>query len=72
MEIVTLWIEEFDNLENHNPYSRREIGTFGPKDNLTAHGNCDKFLKTMPPVKMYLGWDHQIYPKFVMEYKTLK
>ena len=72
MDIVILYRKDFDILENYNPYIEEEIGVFGPKDNLSAYGNCSEFLNSMNPVKMYLGYDGEIYPKFRMVRKTLK
>ena len=69
MEIVTLYKISFDTMENNSSeaINKRKLGVFGPKDGLTAHGNCGKFIEDMKPTTHYLGWNGEIYPKFIIE-----
>ena len=58
----------FDNLENHNPYDEKVHGVFVEDEHFSAHDNIDKYLKQLPPQKMYLGWDNIIYPRFELRH----
>ena len=71
MEIIRLERINFDIMENRNPYSIEILATFcADNGSLTPHGKCDELLKKLPPVKLYLGWDGEVYPKIrlVKEY----
>lgn len=67
MKASQLYKIDFDNMENHNPITKKLIATFASKDNLTPHGNCSEYISKMEKQRMYLGYDGLIYPKFVME-----
>ena len=73
-EVVILYRIDFDNLENNigNAINKRELGVFGPKPPLTAHGNCSDYISKLEPFRMYLGWDGEIYPQFKMETKYVR
>jgi hypothetical protein len=57
----------FDNLENHCPMELTVLGTFVAGDHLTAHGKVAKFINNMDPISMYLGYDGQVYPQYLLE-----
>lgn len=55
----------FDSMENHNPVTEKEIGIFVENDSLSAHGKASEYIdKMLPPVKLYLGYDGKLYPRF--------
>lgn len=66
-EICTLTRIDFDVLENHNPHYFEHLGTFRASEHLTPHGEAAKWLAEQPPVKMYLGYDGQVYPQFKLK-----
>lgn len=73
-EIIILYRIDFDIMENAlgNAITKKELGVFGPRSPLTAKGNCSNYISSLEPVNMYLGWDGEIYPKFVMETKVVR
>jgi len=73
-EIVILYKIDFDRLENSTSEAiyKTELGVFGSKPPLSPHGNCEEYISTLEPIKIYLGWDGQIYPKFAMVTKVVR
>lgn len=67
MEILQLYEDGFDSLENRNPKYSELIATFVPSPPLTVQGVADNFISKMKPVKIHLGYDGEIYPKFRLE-----
>lgn len=67
MDAIKLIKVGFDTLENRDPIYEIEMGVFVDDNSLTAHGKIAKWFNEHEPVKMYLGWDGQVYPKFKME-----
>ena len=63
-EILRLVRIDFDNMENHDPIEEEILGVFIPSGGLSAWGMAAEWIRTQPPIKMYLGYDHEIYPKF--------
>jgi hypothetical protein len=63
-EAVQLFRDDFDTFDNTNPSMTRLLGTFIEKDGRTAHGNANKFIQELQPVKLYLGWDGKVYPQY--------
>lgn len=62
---------DFDNLENHNPLSEHLVACFADDTNKTVHAALAEFLGMMPAVRLYAGYDGEIYPKFVVRTETL-
>ncbi len=58
---------DFDNMENHQPRVETLLMTFGPGGELTAHGKAAQWLSTQEPVKPYLGYNGEIYPKYQLK-----
>ncbi len=59
---------DFDNLENRNPITTRVLGVFvGDEHGLTAHGKASDWFNKQEPVHLYLGYDGQVYPQFLLE-----
>ena len=56
----------FDNLENSlsNAVSEESLGIFVEGGGLSAHGKACQYISSMDPIKLYLGWDGYIYPKY--------
>ena len=71
-EVIRVVRIDYDNLENGYAVTESELGIFGPKDKLTAHGNVFKFFETLEPVKMYVGNDSKVYPQFRLEVKYVR
>lgn len=70
-DIIRLVRIDFDNLENRISIYETEIGIFLPDQakNLSASGVMSKWLQSQPPVKIYSGWDGEIYPQWRVEKK---
>lgn len=66
MEILELIRVDFSTFENYSPAYRTTLGMFSANKELhtSAHGTLSKFLEDLPPVKLYTGWDGEVYPKF--------
>lgn len=66
MEVIRLVQVNFDILENQssNAISEKELGMFVGSVKLSAHGNCNEFIKKMKPIGHFLGWNGRIYPQF--------
>lgn len=43
------------------------LATFVEDEKQTAHDKLAAFVRAMPPVKIYVGWDDNIYPQFHFE-----
>lgn len=73
-EVVILYRIDFDGSENSSSsaISKRELGVFGNKSPLSPQGNCSNYISNLEPIKVYLGWDGEIYPKFKMETKYVR
>lgn len=54
-------------MENHNALCKEKVKTFLPKGTLTAFGVASEYIHSLPSEKIYLGWDHEIYPKYKLE-----
>ena len=64
MEAIQVFRDDFDNMENHSPESSELLGTFIEKEGKTAHGNASIFISNIKPIKVYMGYDGNVYPKF--------
>lgn len=64
MEAIQVFRDDFDNMENHSPYCTELLGTFIEKDGLTAHGNASIFISKINHIKLYLGYNGNVYPQF--------
>ena len=60
---------DFDALENRlsNAISEKHLKTFTAGDGLTSHGKAKKYIESLEPVKLYVGWDGEVYPKYRFE-----
>jgi len=67
-EALELIEEEFDNLENHYPYSKKSHGIFIGGDDFSAHGFVGEYIKKLEPQELYLGYNGVVYPRFVVEH----
>jgi len=66
MKIIVELIQiDFDSSENHNPRYSNSLGMFEEGGSLTANGNAAEWLSKQPPIKMYWGYDGNIYPKII-------
>jgi len=57
---------DFKNTENIATTYELELGIFlDKKSGLTAHGSCSNWIKkNLNNIRMYLGWNGQVYPQF--------
>jgi hypothetical protein len=58
---------DFDTMENHSPEVHTEVGIFTPGDGLTAYGKISRWFQEQEPVKLYTGYDGQVYPQWKIE-----
>ena len=72
MEVITVYKVDFDNLENRDAIMREKLGVFVAKGDLTAHGVASGFINSLEPHRHYLGWDGEVYPKYVLEKDNTK
>jgi hypothetical protein len=65
-EVVEIIKTSFDGLENKSERAIRDesLGLFTDDGKLTAQGNAAEFISKLPEIKMYIGWDGEVYPKF--------
>lgn len=68
-EAIELIKITFDNLENRtsNCVIKESLGIFTESGKLTAHGNVNKFIHELPDVSVYLGWDGEVYPQYILK-----
>lgn len=73
-EAIELIKVDFDSLENSlsSAIIKRSIGVFVEGDGLTASGKIAKYFETLAPERRYGGWNHEIYPQYVMKEINLK
>ena len=64
MEAIQVFRDDFDNMENHSPECSKLLGTFIEKEGKTAYGNASIFISNINPIKVYSGYDGEVYPKF--------
>jgi hypothetical protein len=43
------------------------LATFVEDETHTAHEKLAAFVRALPPVKLYIGWDGDTYPQFKVE-----
>ena len=69
MDAIRLIRISFDNLENQLREARIEkiVATFVTGDGLSPQGKVEEFLRKLPPVQLYLGWDGNVYPRYILE-----
>ena len=72
IEALQLFKDDFDNTENRNPGTSKSLGIFIKGNNLSASGKVSRFISELEPVKIYLGWDGNVYPKFRLEKINIK
>lgn len=58
---------DFDNMENHSPVIKKVVAAFASSKKITAEGKCSDYISKMEPVKLYKGYNGQVYPQFVIE-----
>jgi len=66
MVITKLTIIDFDNMENNETETIREEKYFQEFNGNTGHFYADDYIKNYN-VKLYLGWNQTVYPKFKIE-----
>jgi hypothetical protein len=60
---------DFDGMENRLPEAvcKEELATFVDDGRDSAYRKAEGYLSVLAPVKVYLGWDQQVYPQFRLE-----
>lgn len=66
MGILELIRRDFDNMENHSPNCETSIGMFAANKDLhtSAQGTLSNFFTNFESIKIYLGYDGNVYPQF--------
>ena len=69
-EILTLTIIDFDSMENSASEAEHvtEEYYFIGNEEQNAHSKCCEFLRELS-FKPYLGWNQEVYPKFIIKRK---
>jgi hypothetical protein len=67
-EIVRIIRRDFDVLGNDrgNTITEQCIATFIEENGVTAHRLAKDWLQIQEPIKLYLAWDGEVYPKFLL------
>lgn len=67
MNVLVVRRVDFDNMENKigDAESSKEVRAFGDDVEKTAHLKASEFISGLD-VKMYLGWNREVYPKFIV------
>ncbi len=50
-----------------DPSHTTDLGVFVDGDVLTAHGQIQNFLNTLPTETRYLGWNNEVYPQYKLK-----
>jgi len=67
-DVILLGQIDFDSYENDDPIVRKDVGLFvGEAKGLSAHGKVKAWFDTQTPVRLYLGYDGEVYPQFILE-----
>lgn len=74
--VTNLYIINFDNFENNAGAAKTKMHiasfTEDKEKHLSSQGSCAKWIKENLKVNnFYLGWDGEIYPKYVTETKDI-
>ncbi len=74
MEAIQVFKIHFCTLENRvsNAIEEKLLGTFIAKGTMSAHGHANEFVSNMNPVKHYLAWDGEVYPKVYIKKIDIK
>lgn len=69
MEALRVTRTEFDGLENSEVMALQteDLGTFVDEDGKTAYVKVEDLLRSMGPIRPYLGWDKNVYPAIRVE-----
>lgn len=70
MEVITVVKQTFDNMENNidAAISEETVKTFaGDTATRTAFGRAGDYIESLPPVRLYLGWNGEVYPKYILK-----
>lgn len=70
IEILTLTKIGFDNMENHSPDYEEVVKTFVDTPEKTAYARLQEYFRSLPPEKLYVGYDFEIYPKYIIKRDT--
>ena len=67
MEYIKLIKIGFNNMENRTPMDTKELGIFFTSEDKTAHSKVCDYFNELKSVKVYLGYDGNVYPIFKTE-----
>jgi hypothetical protein len=70
-DLIRLVRVDFDSLENHDPLTETEIGIFASAGGRSAAGRVSDWFANQAPVKLYTGYNEQVYPQWRLETKRL-
>jgi hypothetical protein len=62
VEIIKLVRTDFDNVGSH--LCKNDIAIFVGDEKAHASEKFRTYLDAMAPLKLYYGWDGEVYPKF--------
>lgn len=70
---LKLTVRYFDSLENSESQAEyiQEEQIFMDDTEKTAHAKCSEYIDSMS-VRVYMGWNQQVYPKITVERIWLK
>ena len=73
MQTLTISRIDFNTLANISSKAiiREELATFLDDSTERAYTKCTRYLNALPAVRLYIGWDNEIYPKFIVEKKPI-
>ena len=57
----------FDNNRNYNPDYEEILKTFVDTPEKTAYARVQEYLKSLPLEHFYMGYDYNVYPKYVIK-----
>lgn len=63
---------DWDNSENRDGSIEYDEGIFVGNAKVTAHRAVWDWFETLPPTKLYLGWNGEVYPKYRLDRGHLK
>lgn len=48
------------------------IGVYRDEEDKTAYAKVKEVLAALDPVKLYIGWDYEVYPRFKIKETWVK
>ena len=58
---------DFDNMENRNSEYSKTLAIFTEEPHLSAYAKLQEWIGKQPAIQLYTGYDHNVYPQFVVK-----